>query len=47
MSVDAQEYLDLRVNTCRLLLIKSYVETEEHLNRDTLLNLFKAWEEES
>ena len=29
-----------------LLLVESYVRTEEVLNRETLLDLFKRWKEE-
>lgn len=43
VTISAQEYLDLRVDRGRLLLVESYVRTEEVLNRETLLDLFKRW----
>ena len=46
VTISTQEYLDLRVDRGRLLLVESYVRTEEVLNRETLLDLFKRWKEE-
>ena len=46
VTISAQEYLDLRVDRGRLLLVESYVRTEEVLNRETLLDLFERWKKE-
>lgn len=46
ITITVQEYLDLRIDRGRLLLVESYVRTEETLNRKTLLDLFEKWKKE-
>lgn len=45
VTISCEEYKKLIIDSARLLFIKSYVEKENYLSKETLARWFENWSE--